>query len=188
MSIRVMSQVWDSDLTDIYEASVLLALADHADDDGRCYPSMARVARMARCSVRKAQEVTKALAERGYLRVELNSGPRGCNTYFLTLTSAQDAPPHGVHPRMSRQEPPHTRTSPPAQRAPEPSKNHQRTRASARATDLPNEGQSDAADLYAKRIDAGKSIFGGPLSGEVRDQLIKRGYTPDQIRRAEVAG
>jgi len=153
MSIRVMSQVWDSDLTDIYEASVLLALANHADDDGRCYPSMARVAKLARCSVRKAQVVTKALAERGYLRVEPNSGPRGCNTYFLTLTPAQDAPQHIVHPRTPRQKPPHTTTPPPARRAPEPSKKHQRNRASARATDLPNEGQSDAADrALAERI------------------------------------
>ena len=115
MSIRVMSQVWDSDLTDIYEASVLLALANHADDDGRCYPSMARVARLARCSLRKAQDVTKALAERGYLRVELNSGPRGCNTYFLTLTSAKDAPRtmctparHDRNPRTPRHHPPHS--------------------------------------------------------------------------------
>jgi hypothetical protein len=184
MSIRVMSLVWDSELTDIYEASVLLALANHADDDGRCYPSMARVAKLARCSLRKAQVVTKALVARGYLRVEMNSGPRGCNTYFLTLTPAQDAPSQGVHPRTSRQQPPHATTLAPAQCAPEPSKKHQRTRVSACAPDLPSEGLSDVVSLYAERIDRGKRIFGG-MSDEERAQLIKRGYKLEQIQRAE---
>ncbi len=134
MSIRVMSQVWSSDLTDIYESSVLLVLADHADDDGRCYPSVARVAKLARCSVRKAQEVIRALTERGYLRVETNKGPRGCNTYFLSLPTAQDAPRQGVHPRTSELTPPHATTPTPAQHAPEPSENLQKppTRMDAR--------------------------------------------------------
>ena len=122
-----MAQVWDSDLTDIYEAAVMLALANHADDEGRCYPSIARVAKLARCSVRKAQEVTKSLTKRGYLTIEQNTGPRGCNTYFLTLTPAQCAPPHDAHPRTPQQGPPHSTTSTPAQCAPEPSGNVRET-------------------------------------------------------------
>lgn len=192
MSIRVMSQVWDSDLTDIYEASVLLALANHADDDGRCYPSMARVAKLARCSVRKAQVVTKALAERGYLRVEPNSGPRGCNTYFLTLTPARGAPPQGVHPRTSQQKPPHVTTPPPARCAPEPSKKHQRTRASARATELPNGGQSDAATVkerFARAITEGHAALARHCPVATALELIAEGgsVTAEKCRAVGVS-
>jgi hypothetical protein len=116
-----MAQVWDSDLTDIYETGVMLALANHADDEGRCYPSVERISKLARCSVRKAQEVVKSLSERGYIRVELNTGPRGCNTYFLTPTPAQHAPPHDVHPAQCAPPPRTVCTSTPAQHAPEPS-------------------------------------------------------------------
>lgn len=174
MSIGFIDQVWKSDLTDIYEVSVLLALADHADTDGRCYPAVGNVAKKARCSKRKAQEVIKALCERGYLRVNANSGPRGCNTFYLMLPHAQDAPAHGVHPRTSKQKPPHTTTLPPACRAPEPSKKHQRN--SARMPDLPDERQSDAADVQlAESIREGKPWVRSSVSAHKARQLVAAG-------------
>ena len=48
MSIRLMSAAWDLDLPQT-EKMVLLALCDHANDDGFCWPSMGRLAR--RCGV-----------------------------------------------------------------------------------------------------------------------------------------
>ena len=96
-----MAAVWDSDLSDIYEVVVLLALADHADDDGRCLPSIARIARRARCSERKAQAVIQGLAKRGLPRIQLNDGPRGCNIFWIVPPPAHDAPPHTMHPRTA---------------------------------------------------------------------------------------
>lgn len=191
MSIGFIDRVWKSDLADIYELSVLLALADHADKDGRCYPSVPNVAKKARCSVRKAQEVIRALSERGYLTVEPNTGPKGCNTYFLTLNSAQDAPPHGAHPRIPRQEPQHATTPTPAQHAPEPSKKHKRTRASARASDLPKEWQSDAAKVkerFARAIRAGKATLARHCPVPMAHELIAaKAVTPDQCRAVGLA-
>lgn len=43
MSIKVMSQVWELDLPSS-EKMILLALADHANDDGVCAPSFSRIA------------------------------------------------------------------------------------------------------------------------------------------------
>ena len=44
MSIKIMSQVWELDINHS-EMIVLLAMADHADDDGQnCYPSNAYLA------------------------------------------------------------------------------------------------------------------------------------------------
>ncbi|HRO13303.1 helix-turn-helix domain-containing protein [Amaricoccus sp.] len=43
MSIKLMSAVWERLELDPYERLVSLSLADHADDDGLCYPSVARL-------------------------------------------------------------------------------------------------------------------------------------------------
>lgn len=116
-----MSAVYDSDITDIYEVSVLLALANHADDAGVCYPSMKRIARLARMGERGVQGVVKRLAERGDLSIELNAGPRGTNVYRIHVTPAPHADPAPGAPRTPRQGPPHPTTSTPAPHAPETS-------------------------------------------------------------------
>ena len=44
MSIRIMSRIWDAGPPDPMQRIVLLAIADHADDQGRAYPSMVGIA------------------------------------------------------------------------------------------------------------------------------------------------
>lgn len=44
MSIRLMSRVWDLDGMPSHLKLVLLRLADHANDDGRCHPGQDRIA------------------------------------------------------------------------------------------------------------------------------------------------
>ncbi|MBK6707558.1 MAG: helix-turn-helix domain-containing protein [Sphingomonadales bacterium] len=46
MSIQIMTVVWELDLPDS-EKLALLALADNANDEGYCWPSMATLARSA---------------------------------------------------------------------------------------------------------------------------------------------
>ncbi|PHQ71452.1 MAG: hypothetical protein COB97_01995 [Paracoccus sp.] len=43
MSVRIMSAVFESRELGSTARLILLALADHADDEGRCYPSIARL-------------------------------------------------------------------------------------------------------------------------------------------------
>ncbi len=45
MSIRIMSKVWDAFPGGGSDLLALLALADWSDDEGRCWPSMASIAR-----------------------------------------------------------------------------------------------------------------------------------------------
>lgn len=68
------------------EALVLVALVEFADADGRsAFPSVARVARRARCSTRTVRRVLKKLVERGVL-VDGGIGDTGTRVYHAPDT------------------------------------------------------------------------------------------------------
>jgi len=72
-----MSQVWEVDLPDS-EKIVLLALADCANDEGRCWPSMATLAKKCSKSDRTCQAAIKALVKSGHITRNEIAG-KGCN-------------------------------------------------------------------------------------------------------------
>lgn len=77
MSVKLMSLVWDlPDLTQS-ETLVLLALADHADESGECWPSVDRVAEKARIKRRAAQRVIGKLEDSGLIEVDRSRNGRG---------------------------------------------------------------------------------------------------------------
>jgi hypothetical protein len=82
MSIRLMSQVWeDMRIESQAELLVLLALADHARDDGLCWPSMRSIAGKARIEERSAQRIVRRLIEKGLVELVSQGGCiDGCNT------------------------------------------------------------------------------------------------------------
>ncbi|SRR5260221_7405499 len=82
MSIRLMSQVWeDTRIESQAELLVLLALADHARDDGLCWPSMRSIAGKARIEERSAQRIIRRLIEKGLVELVSQGGCiDGCNT------------------------------------------------------------------------------------------------------------
>jgi helix-turn-helix protein len=82
MSIPLMSQVWeDTRIESQAELLVLLALADHARDDGLCWPSMRSIAGKARIEERSAQRIIRRLIEKGLVELVSQGGCiEGCNT------------------------------------------------------------------------------------------------------------
>lgn len=92
MSIRVMSQVWEHSLAEGGELLVLLALADFADDDGYCWPSIARLAGKSRLSERQVKRVLRTLAERD--EIEMPTGERSAERPFRVtpVTPGQNVP------------------------------------------------------------------------------------------------
>ena len=67
MSIKVMAEVWSLALSHS-EQSVLLVMADHADDDGaRCYPSVALIAWKTGYKERQVQRAMKSLRDAGIM-------------------------------------------------------------------------------------------------------------------------
>jgi hypothetical protein len=83
MSIRIMSRIWEDGPDQQSELLVLLALADWANDDGDCWPSMAGIARKARIEERSARRIVRRLEESGWLSVGVNGGRNGCNNYRI---------------------------------------------------------------------------------------------------------
>lgn len=102
LSISVMTKVWD-----LYpgnggsELLALLALADWSDDDGRCFPSMGKIALKTRLSRSQAQRVIHGLIDSGYLVVteNVNGGKPGASRRYRVvlsnMTGRADATPTG---------------------------------------------------------------------------------------------
>lgn len=74
MSIRLMSEVWQTKLPTI-EKMVLLVIADHANDEGtEAWPSQATMARKASLSIRTIQRAVNSLVKTKFLSVEKHGG------------------------------------------------------------------------------------------------------------------
>jgi len=67
VSIKLMSEVWGLDLTKI-ETLVLIALADHANDDAVCYPSRDRITWKTGLHRSTVSEIIKRLEARQIIR------------------------------------------------------------------------------------------------------------------------
>ncbi|KKM01018.1 hypothetical protein LCGC14_1798610 [marine sediment metagenome] len=67
MSIALMTKVWESELPTHTHKFILLAFADHASDDGLCWPSVTRIARRSQLSRRQTQRIITDLKKLGVL-------------------------------------------------------------------------------------------------------------------------
>jgi hypothetical protein len=107
MSIRLMAQVWeDARVRSQAELLVLLALADHARDDGLCWPSMCTIAKKARIEERSAQRIVRRLIEKGLIELVSKGGCiAGHNTpnHYRVMVgeSKQSLGPAYSHPGMT---------------------------------------------------------------------------------------
>jgi hypothetical protein len=100
MSLAVSKQVWEHFNEEGGNVKLaLLCLADHADDEGNAYPSMARIARKLACSESQARRAVHRLIDLGVLQVMGNAAggaPGTCRKYRIDLqrlTAGMDATP-----------------------------------------------------------------------------------------------
>jgi hypothetical protein len=140
MSVRVMTEVWALELADSQKI-VLLALADCANDEGHCWPSMLSLARKCSKGQRTVQGVVKSLVDAGHVTRREVPG-RGCEYWVHprkagepSRTPAEPAPrshrapqrsrPAVTAPRNDCATPPQPLLDTPAAAADKPSENHQ---------------------------------------------------------------
>lgn len=95
-----MTKVWEWSQAEGAVLLVALALADHADDDGYCYPGVERIAKKCRISARSVQRHIAALCDMKELEVALGKGVTvqggSTNRYRLTVNNRehQRTPPN----------------------------------------------------------------------------------------------
>ena len=123
MSIKIMSRVWEFGPEKQADRFVLLAIADYANDDGECWPSITGICRKTCMSERGVQTIIRRLEAQGWLDIETGKGRRNCNLYTVK-NPALHAPRTTCTPHMDAQTP-HMDVKNPAPHAPEPSYNHQ---------------------------------------------------------------
>src|SRR3954451_15383342 len=95
MSIGIMHAVWEGAPYRGGDLLVLLALADQANSDGYCWPSVASLATKTRMSERNVQKVIRRLQSDGAIEIHdggFVSGKNRANTY-LVKTGWQNATP-----------------------------------------------------------------------------------------------
>lgn len=94
MSVRVMTWAWAVDCASSGEKLVLLALADHAGEDGTCYPSSGALAEKTGLGNSTVRHHLDALEERGVLsrvRRRRRDGKLGTYRYMLGSTAGRSA-------------------------------------------------------------------------------------------------
>lgn len=94
MSFVIMGKVWEASDLAGDELVLMLALADQANDDGVCWPSVRRLAARCRRSERWVQYRVRELVEKGYVAVEKRGGEEGerqrSNVYRILIALPQE--------------------------------------------------------------------------------------------------
>lgn len=89
-----MTEVWARDDLESSDKFVLLALADNANDERVCWPSIETIAKKTSLSERAVHYAIKRLEEEQFLIITRRRG--SSNMFFLG--GARDAPLQGLHP------------------------------------------------------------------------------------------
>lgn len=97
MSIKVMSHVWEHSKQKGAGLLLLLAIADNANDDGDCFPGVARLAQRVRADERNVKRMIGKLEESGELLVFKEAGIQTdhgwTNLYRIVMSDVQAKAP-----------------------------------------------------------------------------------------------
>lgn len=119
MAIKIMSKVWDNGPAGQSECFVLLALADYANDDGECWPSVDGIAKKCRLSERGVRKILRRLEDDGWITTAVGGGRHGCNKYIIN--PEQGSPRNAVPPGTGVQKTRNGSAENPEHGSPEPS-------------------------------------------------------------------
>ena len=83
MSVKIMTWVWDNSPYEGKALLIHLAMADHANDDGMCFPSQEGLAKKSRSSVRYVRDVVNDMVVQGLVELVKESNGRQNHLYRL---------------------------------------------------------------------------------------------------------
>lgn len=182
MSFEAYDTIWQSKAKG---AALLIGLgiAKHADADGRAYPSVSRLAKMARITDRHARKAINELLRLQVMEIYRQAGPKGTNVYRIRIELLASAFGPGGQPVPQDRRSPRTeaaakgrssRTAPPVpqDRTPCPPGPHppvsQDSRIPIESPENPHEppGAQDLATPHGRKKE--KPV---PMPDEVRERL-----------------
>jgi Helix-turn-helix domain len=108
MSVRVMTVVWQLQLP-AYEKLLLLALADNANDEGECFPSINTLVAKSGISERVVQRKLTVLRNAGHIECHFRTG----RSTWYTIHPRHSDTPERATPPSQRHPTPVSQTSPP---------------------------------------------------------------------------
>ena len=103
MSIKLMKAVWDRQDLSSTQKLVLLSLADWANDEGLCWPSIDRLAIKTSMAGRSVQRIIRDLESMGFVRRDEVLG-KG-NRYWVLIPLTECHPCHSVIPPLTESHP-----------------------------------------------------------------------------------
>lgn len=120
MSLMLMAQAFGVQVGNASRKLVLLKLADHANDQGECWPSYQYIADQCEISRRSAMDHIEELCNSGFIQKRTRKGPKGnaSNVYVVTLRGENSAPP------SANPAPPSENAAPPPSANPAPGISH----------------------------------------------------------------
>lgn len=93
MSVRIMAIAWTVNLATASLKLLLLALADNADDKGKCWPSVRLLAEKCGLTPRSIRSLLTDLERLGHIRIEpqfRDDGSQRSNLYYILPSSGSD--------------------------------------------------------------------------------------------------
>ena len=168
MAVRVISKVWDGFPGGGPDLLALLALADWSDDEGRCYPSVASIAKKVRLGEKQARRIVHRLIQAGFVDVTgndlggANSRRYQINLQKLTPPEIRTPPKMGRPPEIDRGPLPRKGGDPShsygSRTVIEPSVNRQPNSNQALPDRLPECPHQEIIDLYHRILPMGRQV------------------------------
>ena len=190
---QVPDALVEDDRTNCYHLAAFNVLAMHGNKDGRCWPSVARIAKLMNCTPNTARKAVNELAELGWLilvrRYDEKTGEQMSNLYILQHSLDRAAPdevpppqettggvpqettrgvPHQMEPNYTNKEPYNI----------EPYK----TSAVAVAPDKPNRLKDEVANMFEDffwEVNGQPASFGRERKSCNRLAVVCRARFPD---------
>lgn len=195
MSTFAITQVWPLQLLPAQKL-VLLALADYADERGRCFPGQAKLAERACIDARSVRRHIAALEKNNFIEVERTRDPATnrwrVNRYLLRFLSEEPRPPRAREPEDTKSygaggHPEDTHRTPvsaePSGVTLQGSEDTPRYAARACAEDQsPQTREEWQQTLIALGMPEGVAV--NPNNPSVFDKWVRKGVTPREVQEA----
>lgn len=183
MSVKLMAEVWTLQLKH-GQRDVLLVLADHADDDGNCWPSVPLIAWKTDASQRTVQRQLAGIVTDGLAIVTDEGGGRGRpKRYQLTLENGDKKSPFERAETVTSDIKRVTSKSQKGDTTPPNASEEPPIRTTIRTTTRDEKSKSDHARIM-RSLPAGlPRMIVGQYATTVR-KLLDEGIPPDRVLHA----